>query len=279
MNIIEHNWKWNGGLSARQATNAIVLHHAAAETASAEDIDRIHKGNGWSGIGYHFYVRKNGEVHRGRPEWAAGAHVLNHNGHTIGVCAEGNYEVEEDMPDEQLAALRELVAMLREKYPGIDVKQHKNYMATACPGQYYPFEKITREEENMSYEQYVAYRTRYENELAEKAASTWASESARNAILSGVFADGDSDGLLDNPQAPVTREQLAAVLDRTGILAAGDKFIRRFEDLPEWAQPTIRELLDNGTINGGTNDDPDDINMWMSDIKTICVVKRMLDGK
>lgn len=154
MNIIEHNWKWNGGLSARQATNAIVLHHAAAETASAEDIDRIHKGNGWSGIGYHFYVRKNGEVHRGRPEWAAGAHVLNHNGHTIGVCAEGNYEVEEDMPDEQLAALRELVAMLRACYPAAEIRRHSDYMATACPGKYYPFDEIAKYEEDETMTRY-----------------------------------------------------------------------------------------------------------------------------
>lgn len=147
MNIIEHNWSWGGALSRRAATDAIVLHHAAAETASAEVIDRIHKGNGWSGIGYHYYVRKNGEIHRGRPEWAVGAHVLNHNGHTIGVCAEGNYAVETEMPAAQLAALRALVAELRARYPAAEVKRHSDYMATACPGLHYPFKEITAEYE------------------------------------------------------------------------------------------------------------------------------------
>lgn len=280
MQIIDHNWSWSGALPRRTATDAIVLHHAAAVSASTEDIDRIHKGNNWSGIGYHYYVRKNGEVHRGRPEWAIGAHVLEHNGHTIGVCAEGNYETETAMPAAQLAALRELVADLRKRYPAAQVKRHSDYMATACPGRYYPFETITKyeEEEEMSYEKYCEYRQRYDAELAEKTASGWAAENARNAILSGLFSDGDGDGTLDNPRAPVTREQFAAVLDRAGILAAADKFIRRYDELPAWAQPTIRELLDNGTINGGTADDPDDINMYLSDIKVICVVKRMIDA-
>lgn len=278
MQIIEHNWQWSGALSRRVATDAIVLHHAAAVAASAEDIDRIHKGNSWSGIGYHYYVRKNGEVHRGRPEWAVGAHVLDHNSHTIGVCAEGNYEVETEMPAAQLHALRALVADLRTRYPAAQIKRHSDYMATACPGRYCPFDAITtyEEEEEMSYEQFAEYMSRYNAELAEKSASTWAAQNARNAILSGLFADSDGDGTLDNPRVPVTREQFAAVLDRAGILAAGDRFISRYDELPTWAQPTIRELLDNGTINGGTADDPDDINMYLSDIKVICIVKRML---
>lgn len=279
MQIIEHSWNWNSGLSRRATTDAIVLHHAAATTARAEDIDRIHKNNGWSGIGYHYYVRKNGEIHRGRPEWAAGAHVLNHNNHTIGICAEGNYETETNMPSAQLAALCALVSDVRTRYPAAEVKRHRDYMATACPGRYYPFDDIVNyeEDEEMSYEQFTEYMGRYNAELAKKSHSTWAEQNARNAILSGLFSDSDGDGTLDNPQAPVTREQFAAVLDRAGILAAGDQFISRYDELPVWAKATIRELLDNGTINGGTDDDPDDINMWMSDIKVICIVKRMLE--
>lgn len=42
--------------------------------------------------------------------------------------------------------------------------------------------------------------------------------SNRKAIASGIFADGNGDGLLDNPKDPLTREQFAAVLDRLGLL-------------------------------------------------------------
>lgn len=73
MNIIETAWNWSGGLSNRSKTDYIVLHHAAAVTCSAADVDRWHKQNGWSGIGYHHFVRKDGDVYRGRPEWSMGA--------------------------------------------------------------------------------------------------------------------------------------------------------------------------------------------------------------
>lgn len=143
----------------------------------------------------------------------------------------------------------------------------------------YASKATSEEDEEMSYEQYCEYRKKYDEELEKKAASTWASENARNAILSGLFADGDGDGMLDNPKSYVTREQFAAVLDRAGILVARDCYISRYDELPDWAKPAIRELLNSGMINGGTDDDPDDINMWMSDIKTICVVKRMIESK
>lgn len=141
LKIIEHDWSWRHGLSARKYTDAIVLHHAAAKTASAEDIHRMHlqrdKGT-WAGIGYHLYIRKNGEVHRGRPIWASGAHVLNHNYHTVGVCVEGNYDVETVMPAAQLQALREALAYLKELYPSAAIKCHRDLQATACPGKWFP---------------------------------------------------------------------------------------------------------------------------------------------
>ena len=61
----------------------------------------------------------------------------------------------------------------------------------------------------------------------------------------------------------------------------GDKWIAKFSDLPEWAKLDMRELLDREIINGGTDysDDPDDINMFLSDIKNSIVSKRLIDAK
>ena len=68
MKINEVGYKWNGSLTKRAATTRIILHHAAAKTCTAQQIHSWHLANGWVGIGYHFFVRKDGSVYRGRPE-------------------------------------------------------------------------------------------------------------------------------------------------------------------------------------------------------------------
>ena len=60
MEIIKTNLKF-GTLTKRQSTARVILHHAAMN-GSVKDIHRVHLNNGWSGIGYHFYVRKDGTV-------------------------------------------------------------------------------------------------------------------------------------------------------------------------------------------------------------------------
>lgn len=54
--------------------------------------------------------------------------------------------------------------------------------------------------------------------LGEQETSEFAKESSIKGIESKAFKDGDGDGLVDNPKAPVTREQLAVVLNRLGLL-------------------------------------------------------------
>lgn len=150
MNIIKHNWAWRFAPTLRKRTDAIVLHHAAAKTASAEDIHYAHlqrDGGTWAGIGYNFYIRKNGEVHEGRPLEAAGAHTTGYNSTTLGVCCEGNYDEEQTMPAAQLKALRELLAYLKVLYPSAAIKCHRDYQATACPGRYFPLAEALKYDE------------------------------------------------------------------------------------------------------------------------------------
>ena len=48
--------------------------------------------------------------------------------------------------------------------------------------------------------------------------SDYAKDACRRGIESGLFTDGDHDGLVDNPQAYMKRQELATVLDRRGLL-------------------------------------------------------------
>lgn len=141
MNIIETNFKWNGTLEKRSKTSQIILHHADASNCAVEDIHRWHIERTWAGIGYHYFVRKDGSIYRGRPEWAIGAHAIGANGNSIGICAEGKYETE-TMPEVQKNAIKELIADIGLRYRGLVIKGHKEVQATSCPGKNYPLEEL-----------------------------------------------------------------------------------------------------------------------------------------
>lgn len=145
MKIIEKTYKWNGSLVKRTATKYIVLHHRAGN-GDADSIHTQHINQGYTGIGYHFYVRKDGTVYRGRPIDAMGAHCLGSNSNSIGVCFEGNFESERSMAMAQVEAGQKLVLYLKGLYPSAEIKKHKDLYKTACPGKNFPFEEIKKEE-------------------------------------------------------------------------------------------------------------------------------------
>ena len=144
MNIIDTNLKFKQ-MDTRKSTQRIILHHAAAKTCSAEDIHRWHLNNGWSGCGYHFLVRKDGSIYRGRPENKLGAHTQNYNTGSIGICFEGSYNSEQ-MPEAQLRSGQELVTYLCDKYNLLkaNVYKHKDFNSTDCPGTNFPFELLQK---------------------------------------------------------------------------------------------------------------------------------------
>ena len=109
------------------------------QTSSAAQIDTWHRQRGWKfGIGYHYVVRRNGEIEHGRPEWMIGAHCLNHNAHSIGICYEGGLDARGQPDDtrtaEQKASLRRLLEDLHRRYPrAIIVGHHDLDPKKACP--------------------------------------------------------------------------------------------------------------------------------------------------
>ncbi|OPX87006.1 MAG: N-acetylmuramoyl-L-alanine amidase [Pelotomaculum sp. PtaB.Bin104] len=141
LNIIDQQYSWRDSLADRSTTDYIILHHAAVSAASPQDIHRMHLNNGWTGIGYHFYVAKDGTVYRGRPLNSAGAQCQGYNDRSIGICAEGNYQYE-IMPEAQKVAIAELLRYVTGLYPQAQVVGHRDLNATACPGTNYPFDEI-----------------------------------------------------------------------------------------------------------------------------------------
>ena len=148
VNIIETNFKWNGNLDLRNKPNSLVLHHIEAsrpgQTIPVTDLHQWHLNNGWTGIGYHFYITKDGRIYRGRPEEAIGAHAQGRNTNTLGIAVEGKYQIE-DMPEIQRASVIKLGQYLRQKYKISEVLGHRDVNSTDCPGKNYPFTTIKNE--------------------------------------------------------------------------------------------------------------------------------------
>lgn len=126
-------------LSERSYTDMIVIHHTGVNDidASAEQIHGWHLNNGWSGIGYHYVIRKDGTIERGRPEWAIGSHAYGENSHTIGIHLSGDFEQAYPTED-QIESCAKLIADICDRY-GISIDRdhivgHGELMSTTCPG-------------------------------------------------------------------------------------------------------------------------------------------------
>lgn len=150
MKIIDEKYAWQGKLTTRKSTLYIVLHHRAG-SGTVQSIHSSHLANGWAGIGYHFYVRKDGTVYRGRPQDKVGAHCPACNAVSVAVCFEGNFQ-NETMSAEQKEAGHDLVDALRHAYPNAEVLKHNDFDATACPGKNFPFDEIIKGDESVKKE-------------------------------------------------------------------------------------------------------------------------------
>ena len=140
MYINQSNIKFNG-LRYGNDPNKIIIHNADATSCSVYDIDRWHKGNGWSGIGYDYFIRKEGSVWTGRPENAIGAHTIGQNSSSIGICLEGAF-MREKPTRAQLNSLYYLIADIRARRGNLPVYGHKDFNNTDCPGINFPLEQF-----------------------------------------------------------------------------------------------------------------------------------------
>ena len=121
----------------------IVIHCSAVkpdQTSSAAQIDTWHRRDRHYkfGNGYHYVIRRDGTIEPGRPEWMVGAHCLNHNRYSIGICYEGGLDIRGQPADtrtpEQKASMRRLLDDLHQRYPrALIVGHHDLNPQKACP--------------------------------------------------------------------------------------------------------------------------------------------------
>ena len=133
LNIQDVDYTWQEELEYKNKPKRLIIHHTSDNGKTPERINEVHIQNGWAGIGYHFYIRSDGTIYRGRPEEAIGAHAKKNNNDSIGIALEGNFE--KTSPNEaQMESLVKLSVDMIIKYNLSGVVGHRDVYDTACPG-------------------------------------------------------------------------------------------------------------------------------------------------
>lgn len=119
----------------------LIIHCSATrplQRATLRDIDRWHRQQGYQGIGYHYYITRDGIIHPARPTSQPGAHCRGYNSRSLGICYEGGLDDDGKPSDtrtaEQRSALLHLLRHLRQRYPSARIIGHRDTGAPkACP--------------------------------------------------------------------------------------------------------------------------------------------------
>ena len=203
-------------LSERSYTDMIVIHHTGSPDmdASAEQIHGWHLNNGWSGIGYHYVIRKDGTIERGRPEWAIGSHAYGENSHTIGIHLSGYFEQAEPT-SKQIEKLAMLIADVADRY-GIPIDRnhvvgHGELMSTDCPG--------------------AKLQALLNDDTITGKANWYYNQTHEIGSISGMVS------IVQNP-------------DGSNQGGRSSERFNTLDSLPDWAKPTIEKMISKGLLNG-----------------------------
>ena len=126
----------------------LIIHHSGGTDANpledtshhtAQMMEAWHLSKGWEGLAYHYVIHKNGDIWAGRPEHRNGAHTVNFNTKSIGICLSGNFDL--TLPTkEQEIALAGLIQAIRSRYMITTDKivPHRAFANKTCYGKNLP---------------------------------------------------------------------------------------------------------------------------------------------
>lgn len=121
----------------------LVLHCSASrcnQDYSVELLRRDHKARGFYGIGYHFYIRKDGKKTQHRMLLEVGAHCIPYNRCSIGICYEGGLDEDgkpaNTLTKEQEERITDLLINLHKLFPKAKIVEHRDLPGASpkeCP--------------------------------------------------------------------------------------------------------------------------------------------------
>jgi hypothetical protein len=90
---------------------------------------------GWPGVGFHYFVYDDGRIQQTQPLAAITHHAGDANPTSIGICLAGNF-TDQAPTEAQMLSTSQLAAWLLQELdlPIEAIHPHKDYSATACPG-------------------------------------------------------------------------------------------------------------------------------------------------
>jgi len=103
----------------------------------AKEIRHWHLANGWSDIGYHYVIKRDGEVEDGRPIARQGAHAKGNNRNSIVICLVGGIDMHGkpvfNFTSHEMVSLLDLCNLLNDQYPWAKIKGHNEVSSKPCP--------------------------------------------------------------------------------------------------------------------------------------------------
>ena len=147
--------------SATRDITEVVVHwsaHFLNQDIGAEEIHGQQKNDGFKGIGYHYVIRKDGTIERGRPINKEGAHAKanGHDKYSIGIAFVGGYTVnsnsglanppygKESLNDEQMKALKMFFNAFYKVWPGGQAWGHNDTDPQNEPDPGFPVPEFVR---------------------------------------------------------------------------------------------------------------------------------------
>ena len=125
----------------KRTIKELIVHCSATPEGKDYNVDTIrqwHLQRGFSDIGYHYVIYRDGSIHTGRDESIIGAHCTGHNANSIGVCYIGGCASDGKTPKDtrtaqQKQSLVKLLKELKTKYPQASIHGHRDFSSKACP--------------------------------------------------------------------------------------------------------------------------------------------------
>ena len=123
--------------------NLIVIHCSATRCNQRYLVSQLSNDHNArfhnKGIGYHYYIERDGKLHNTRNEAEIGMHALHYNAHSIGICYEGGLDEKGTPADTRTPAQRttllSLLCKLTSAYPAAQIMGHSELQGVHkdCP--------------------------------------------------------------------------------------------------------------------------------------------------